>query len=103
MIHILDHLDEGIDTIEFELHREESIPDINEKKNSKRKYQLIYDIIEKFAASDMDVASVEIPSNLNERNKMLLSQAMRTAASINGVKTNKRGDKIYLSKINKED
>lgn len=102
MIHILDHLDEGIDTIEFELHREKSIPNIS-VKNSKRKHQSTYDIVEKFAASDMDVASVEIPSDLNERNKMLLYQAIRTAASINSVKINKRGDKIYLSKINKED
>ena len=103
MIHISDHLDEGIDTIEFELHREESIPDIKVKKNSKRKDQSTYDIVEKFAASDMDVASVEIPSDLNDRNKELLSQAIRVAAKASGIKASKRGDKMYLSKINKED
>lgn len=103
MIHILDHLDQGIDTVELELHREESIPNIEEKKNSRRKYQSTYDVIEKFVSSDMDIASIDIPSYFDDRNKGLLSQAIRTAAKANGIKASKRGNKIYLSKISKED
>lgn len=51
----------------------------------------------------MDVASIDLPSYLDDRNKTLLSQAIRTNAKANGIKVNKRGDKIYLSKNNKED
>lgn len=103
MVHILDHLDQGIDTVELELHKEESIPDLESKQNSRRKYKSTYDVIEKFVSSDMDIASIDIPSHLDDRNKMLLTQAIRIAAKTNGIKVTKRGDKVYLSKINKED
>ena len=96
-------IEKQISEMKFELHRETSIPrkEYNRKRN--KKYQVIYDLIEEFVSSDMDIASVDIPAHFDNRNKTLFEQAMRYAARANDIKTSKRDNKMYLSKINKED
>lgn len=89
--------------MKFKIYREISIPGIESNRKGRKKYPEIYDIIKKFASSDMDIASVDIHIYFDRRDEILLEQAICSAARANDIKVNKRGDKIYLSKINKED
>lgn len=91
-------LEEEIGEMKFELHRETSIPINKLKKRGRRKYTAIYDLVEEFVSSDMDIASVDIPAHFDDRNKTLFEQAVRSAAKTNGVMANKRDSKMYLSK-----
>lgn len=100
MLHMIE---EEIGEMKLKLHRETSIPIKKSNRDGNKKYKEIYDLIDEFVSSDMNIASVDIPAHFDKRRKMLFEQAVRYVARVYDVKANKRDDKIYLSKNNKED
>ena len=84
----------------MKLVKEESIPERNDRgvRNSE-----IMSLLDEFINSDMDIASVHAGDRYESRlqyNK--ISHYVYTYYR-DLIKINKRGNKIYLSKINKED
>lgn len=84
----------------MKLVREKSVP---EKEYHYEKNLEIISLFDEFMNSDMDIASVYVGDGYEGKMKYTkISNYVRRYYK-DTVKLNKRGDKIYLSKINKED
>ena len=84
----------------MKLVREKNVP---EQKYYYKKNQEIISLFDEFLNSDMDIASVYVGDGYDgHRNYNKLNNYIhRYYKDI--IKLNKRDDKVYLSKINKED
>lgn len=102
-------IDKMIEALSLELHEEAEVPDSNkykfhgngETKKRPPRWQKVFDVVDEFIASDMEIASIDIsqvtseyPVNFRHR----LGQSIQTYARKQGVVAKKRGDKVYLIK-----
>lgn len=97
-------LDERINGLDLVLIEEDEVPpdrrgtSQHSRRRSSDKYSNQKRLIEQFIASDMRVASVEIPSYIDDRTFILFVNRLYMMCRKQGIQVNRRDRKIYLSK-----
>ena len=103
--------DEFIVNMKLELHEESEVPNPdaykwckgNNGKSRPSKWQRMHDIVDEFIDSDMEIASVSMPT-VPDHMSLPRNLAYRIANNIctytrkQGIVAKKRGDKVYLIK-----
>lgn len=99
-------LDETVNGLDLLLIEETEIPrddrGTNQNKHRKRADPLteeVQRIVDEFESSDMQIASVQIPSYIEELKTFRIYQKLYTMGKHNGIKVCKRDRRIYLSKV----
>lgn len=104
-------VDEFIANMKLELHEESEVPDNRrytfhgngDTGNRPRRWQRAYDVVDEFIDSDMEIASVDIPTvpdhvPLPRNIAYRIANNICTYARKQGIVAKKRGDKVYLIK-----